>query len=197
MVQRRPRVVAPSLDNRAKFTVTVDSGERYPWQFGASEIRRARLPVGDYALVDELGMVAVVERKTFENLLADFGVMPLLHQRLTELSGHIHNALVVEAPYEDFLNPKRLHHYSPSYCAAAIADLYACHPRLRIVFCANRKTANLWTQSFFDAVWKRASEANRDASLLPVGDTKLLPTRPRSVFDAGSPRRNTQQARNP
>jgi hypothetical protein len=165
MVQRRPKVVAPSLNNRSKFTVTVDSGERYLWRFSDSEIRRARLPVGDYALVDESGMLAVVERKTFENLLADFGVMPLLHQRLTELSGHVHNALVVEAPYEDFLYPRRLHQYSPSYCAAAIADLYACHPCLRIVFCANRKTANLWTQSFFHAVRQRALETGTESSL--------------------------------
>jgi ERCC4 domain len=183
MVQRRPKAVAPSINNRAKLTVTIDSGERYPWRFGASETRRARLPVGDYALVDESGLVAVVERKTFENLLANFGVMPLLHQRLTELSGHVHNALVVEAPYEDFLNPKRLHHYSPSYCAAAIADLYASHPRLRIVFCANRKTANLWTQSFFHAVWQLALEASADPSPLHVGEA--LPAAPPRIAESG------------
>ena len=37
--------------------------------------------------------------------------------------------------------------------AKAIAELYALHPNLRIVFCANRKVANEWTRHFFGAIW--------------------------------------------
>ena len=37
-------------------------------------------------------------------------------------------------------------------CARAIADLYARFPRLRIVFCANRKIAETWTRNYFAAV---------------------------------------------
>jgi len=48
-----------------------------------------------------------------------------------------------------------LHHYTPAFCAAAIADLHASLPGLRIVFCGNRKTANAWTQAFFGAVWAK------------------------------------------
>lgn len=38
-------------------------------------------------------------------------------------------------------------------CPMAIAELYAVHPGLRIVFCANRKMANEWARNYFAAVW--------------------------------------------
>lgn len=151
MRQRRPRVRLPS--SRAGFTILIASEERYPWRFPGSTVVRGRLPVGDYALMDGEEVIAVVERKTFENLLSDLGAVPLLHQRLLELRAQRHHALVVEAPYEHFLDTRRVHHYTPSYCAAAIAELYAAHPGLPIVFCSNRKTANAWTRSYFAAVW--------------------------------------------
>ena len=54
---------------------------------------------------------------------------------------------------EDFLSPDKVHHWSAAFCARAIADLYAVFPRLRLVFCSNRKTAAEWTRSYFAAVW--------------------------------------------
>jgi hypothetical protein len=154
MVQRRPTVVPLALRDRAVMTVRVGSDERYPWRFPGCEVERGKLASGDYALMQDGAVRAVVERKTFDNLLHDFGVMPVLHQRLLELSTYTHNAMVVEAPYEDFLNPAKVHNFTASFCAAAIAELYAAHPRLRIVFCSNRKTANQWTARFFAAVNK-------------------------------------------
>jgi len=114
---------------------------------------RGNLPSGDYALMDGDRILAVVERKTLENLLADFGMMPVLHQRLAELATYDNHALVVEASYADFLNPKKVHHYTVAFCARAIAELYALHSNLRIHFCANRKVANEWTRHYFAAVW--------------------------------------------
>jgi hypothetical protein len=158
MVQRRPKVAPAVLRSRHKLEIVIDNRERYPWRFAGATLMRRNLACGDYALLDGERILAVVERKTFENLLADFGVMPLLHQRLMELASHRYNALVIEAPYEDFLNPAKVHHYSAPFCAAAIADLYAAHPDLRIVFCSNRKTANLWTASFFAALRQKVTE---------------------------------------
>jgi hypothetical protein len=152
MRQRRPRARLVSVGTSRALSVRIASEERYPWRFPGSLTTRGRLSIGDYALMDNGRVVAVVERKTFENLLADFGVMPVLHQRLLELAAHEHHALVIEARYEDFLTSKKVHHYSPSFCARAIAELYALHPRLRVVFCANRKTANEWTRNYFAAV---------------------------------------------
>jgi len=94
----------------------------------------------------------VVERKTFDGILTEFGRMDVLRQRLLELSSYEHNALVIEAPFADFLNPVKVHHWSAAFCARAIAELYARYPRLRVVFCTNRKIAEAWTRNYFAAV---------------------------------------------
>ena len=154
MRQRRPGVRL-EWARKSGLCVRIASDERYPWRFSGSTVTRGRLSAGDYALVDGDEILALVERKTFDNLLADFGTMPVLHQRLLELTTYPQHALVVEAPYEDFLQPKKLHHYTPAFCAALIGELYAAHPGLRLIFCSNRKTANLWTQHFFAAIWAK------------------------------------------
>ena len=144
----RLHTARPEVDAR----VRIASDERYPWHLGPFDTERGRLQAGDYALVLDGAVVAVVERKTFDGLLAEFGRMDVLRQRLLELSSYEHHALVIEAPYEDFLNPARVHHWSAAFCARAIADLYARYPRLRVVFCANRKIAEAWTRNYFGAV---------------------------------------------
>lgn len=160
MRQRRPRVRLASAQSGRDFTVCVATEERYPWRFPGSTTLRGSLAVGDYALMDGDKIIAVVERKTFENFLADLGVMPLLHQRLLELAACEQHALVIETPYEDFLDSRKVHHYTPAFCAAAIADLYAAHPGLRIVFCANRKMANEWARNYFAAVWAHLKDTD-------------------------------------
>jgi len=65
-------------------------------------------------------IVALVERKTFDNVLSDFGTMAVLHQGLAELTTYERHALVVERLYVDFLNPKRVHHYGTVFCGRAI-----------------------------------------------------------------------------
>jgi len=136
----------------AKLSIIVDVNERYPWRFAGHEVERRGLPVGDYALKEGDNLLAVVERKTFENLLAEFARMALFHQQLYEPSTYSHAALVIEAAYSDFLKPERLPAYTPSFCARAIAELYALHPGLTIVFAGNRRLAREWTLRFFEAV---------------------------------------------
>ena len=151
--QHRPAYKLVSHHSLTESVVRIHSNERYPWRFPSTHTDRGALPIGDYALMDGNNILAVVERKTLDNLLADFGIMPVLHQRLAELGTYDNHAIVIEAPYVDFLNPKKVHHYTPGFCAKAIGELYALHPNLRIVFCANRKVANEWTRHFFAAVW--------------------------------------------
>ena len=79
--------------------------------------------------------------------------MPVLHQKLAELATYQNNAVVIEAPYVDFLNPAKVHHYTAGFCAKAIGELHVLHPNLRIIYCANRKVANEWTRHLFTAVW--------------------------------------------
>jgi hypothetical protein len=168
MAQRRPRGVRlHSAQPPAEARVRIASDERYPWSFGGLTTERGRLPAGDYALLAGDRVLAVVERKTFDGLLTDFGQMDVLRQRLLELLAFEHHALVVEARYEDFLSPAKVHHWSAAFCARAIADLYARFPRLRVVFCSNRKTAADWTQHYFAAVWATAQHVGESAGIPP------------------------------
>jgi len=161
--QHRPAFKLVSRRSSIESTIRIDSKERYPWHFPGVATERGVIPAGDYALVEGEKLLAVVERKTLDNLLADFGTMPVLHERLAELETQANHALVIEAPYADFLNPKKVHYYTPGFCAKVIAELYVLHPHLRIVFCANRKVANEWTRHFFSAVWNLKNDKNREA----------------------------------
>ena len=57
------------------FPIAVDSGERYPWRFPHATVVRRRLPAGDYALLIEDRVAAVVERKSYDNLLGDINAI--------------------------------------------------------------------------------------------------------------------------
>ena len=155
--QHRPAAKLIRRTTTDNITIRIASNEHYPWRFTGAYIERAPLPIGDYALLDGNDIVAVVERKTLDNVLADFGIMPVFHQRLAELTTYEHHALVIEALYADFLNPKKVRPYTAGFCAKLIAELYALHPRLPIVFCANRKMANEWTRHYFSAIWAQKS----------------------------------------
>lgn len=161
MQQHRPAYKLVSRPSNTESVIRIHSSERYPWRFPGACTERGAFPAGDYALMDGPKMLAVVERKTLDNLLADFGIMPVLHERLAELATHSNHALVIEASYADFLNPKKMRYYTPSFCAKAIAELYALHPSLHIVFCANRKLANEWTRHFFSAIWNLRKNRDR------------------------------------
>lgn len=148
--------------------IVIDKSERYPWNFPGCLVARKPLPVGDYALVTPDGIRALVERKTFENLLAEFGRLPLLHQALGELEAYKYSALVIEANYADFLDPKKLRFYSPSFASRVLAEIQALHPDLIVVFAGSRKLAQEWVLRFFSAV--TSHEQNR----LPAGVNEAL-----------------------
>ncbi len=151
--QHRPSFKLVSSPRNSTMVVRIHSNEKYPWRFPGAVTERGTIAAGDYALMDGDKVLAVVERKTLDNLLGDFKAMPVLHQRLAELAAQDNHAMVIEASYADFLNPDRVRYYGPGFCARAIAEFYALHPTLRIVFCASRKAANEWTRNFFTAVW--------------------------------------------
>jgi len=165
--QHRPAFKLVNRQGIAECVIRIDSNEKYPWRFPGASTERGTLGTGDYALVDGDRFLAVIERKTMDNLLADFGAMPVLHQRLAELAARENHALVIEASYADFLSPRKVHHYTPVFCARALAELYALHPTLRIVFCPNRKAANEWTRHFFAAVWGLKKEVDSQGTVGP------------------------------
>jgi ERCC4 domain len=137
----------------APLHVVVDSGERYPWRFPGATVERRKLAAGDYALLDDERVAAVVERKSFDNMLTDMGSIQSLHQTLADLASHDRAALVIEAQYVDFLDPKRVAgRWPPAHLARVLGEITALHPKLPVVFAGNRKLANLWTERFFQAV---------------------------------------------
>jgi hypothetical protein len=132
--------------------IAVDSGERYPWRFPGATLVRRRLAVGDYALLERGRVTAVVERKTFDNLLADIGAVQALHHQLEDLASLPTAAVVIEAQYADFLDESRLGGRWPAaHLARVLAELAALHPRLPVVYAGNRKLANAWCARFFAA----------------------------------------------
>lgn len=149
--QRRPKVKLITRGEPA-LHILIDKKERYPWNFKGCRLERQSLPVGDYALLTEDGITAVIERKTFENFVADFGNLAPLHQRLGEMEAYKYPAVVVEAMYADFLNPDKLKFYAPSFAAKVIAEIHVFHPKINIVFAGNRKLANQWALRFFSAI---------------------------------------------
>lgn len=137
---------------RGGLEVVIDSAELYPWRFPGARITRRKLPVGDYALVRDERLVAVVERKTRENLLGNVHEVRGLHQQLAELGSYPHAAVVVEAQYGDFADPSKIGRWPPSHLLRVIAELAALHPGVPLVFAGNRKLANVWTQRFLASV---------------------------------------------
>lgn len=141
-------------------TIVVDSAERYPWRFPGAAIQRRKLAAGDYALLDGERTAAVVERKSYDNLLTDVGAIQALHQQLADLASHAAAALVIEADYRDFLDPVRLGgRWPPAHLARVLAEVAALHPALPVIYAGNRKLANLWTYRFFGAVAARRADA--------------------------------------
>ncbi len=110
---------------------------------------------GKYALKDNNKILSVLERKTLDNLLAEFGRMQAFYQQLGELSAYKNSAFVIETNYSDFLNPNKAKFYTPSFTSKAIAELYAIHPKLTIVFAGNRKLDDEWAYRFF--LWHNRS----------------------------------------
>lgn len=151
MKQRRPRARFTAYGSTA-LHIAIDTRERYPWRFAGCEVERRLLPVGDYALLSDDEIIAVVERKTFANLLRDLTDLRILHQRLGELAAYPRAALVIEAEYADFLNPEKSRPLGASYCARALAELTLLHSQLPMIFAGTRKLANAWTRAFFTAV---------------------------------------------
>ncbi len=134
--------------------VAVDTRERYPYRFAAHRVitERVALPAGDYAVVSEGDPIAVVERKTLENLAASLsdGTLAFQMQRLSEVPAA---AVVVEARYSALLN---LEHVSGAWLADLLARLQLRYPEVPIAFADSRKFAEEWTYRYLAAALAEA-----------------------------------------
>lgn len=163
----------------AELEVIIDSNERYPWRFGEHNVERKNLSAGDYALMIEHDIHAVVERKTFENMVSDIGRIQVLHQQFNELSTYTHAAVVIEAQYGDFMVAEKIGKYvSVAQMVRALAELSALHPTLPIIYAGNRKEANHWALRFFEAVLKKHNDPTNDAIATAIAKTRTAKSDP-------------------
>jgi hypothetical protein len=146
----------------AELEITIDTRERYPYQFSKQQTktRRAALPVGDYGVVNDGQVVALVERKSLQDLakgLSDGG----LAFQLADLATYPRAALVVEDKYSAIFK----HKFVPG---GTLADLLARvqvrYPSVPIVFCETRPLAEEWTFRFLGAALAGFIEQPEDPS---------------------------------
>jgi hypothetical protein len=156
--------------------VVIDSAERYPWRFPDASVIRRKLPVGDYGLMLRDRLAAVIERKSFDNLLGDFGAVQALHHQLADLASFGVAAFVIEAEYRDFFNPTRLRGRWPAaHVGRVLGELSALHPHLPIVYAGDRKSANAWTHQFFRSLAMRETSPSPQLVLETVAKYEASP----------------------
>ncbi len=148
-VKKRPGAYIPKVKQDIFCTIVIDKRERYPYKFGYAEVKKENLPVGDYALIKEGKIVAVVERKTLDNLLHEIGCLDALQATLEEMSIYPYKAVVFESPFSDFMNPKKIKPYRAGFVADILIDLAVKFPQIQFIFCENRRFAQTWVYRWF------------------------------------------------
>ena len=133
----------------AALTIAIDTREKYGWKFAGRPlaIERRALPAGDYAAIVDEGVVAVVERKTLENLatsLSDAG-LAFQMQRLAEVA---RAAIVVEGDYPDLF---RTQPGRGSWLADMLGRLAVRYPEVPVIFAGSRRFAEEWAYRFLEA----------------------------------------------
>ncbi len=157
----RPGATRPTArpSGVADLQIVVDVHERYAWKFAdrqATTVVEA-LPVGDYAVRRSGAVVAAVERKSMQDLVASL-TSGKLRYALAELATLPRAAVVVEDRYAAVF---KLEFVRPAIVADGIAEAQVRFPQVPIVFADSRALAQEWTYRFFGAALAEA-EAEAD-----------------------------------
>ncbi|HUV17188.1 MAG TPA: histone-like nucleoid-structuring protein Lsr2 [Ilumatobacteraceae bacterium] len=175
--QARPGVRVPTARaSGQELEVVVDTRERYAWKFAeqqATTLKRA-IPVGDYAVEADGRLVAVVERKSVDDLVSTIvgGKLWMLLAELTAFAGEAGRvaAIVVEDRYSAIF---KLRHVRPASIATQLAEAAVRYPSVPIVFAETRQLAQEWTFRFLGAAAEHAVHdrvgETRAAELAPAG----------------------------
>lgn len=182
--QARPKVATPTARAAGitELEVIVDSHEQYPYRFAkqqATTVRRA-LPAGDYGTTLQGRLVAAVERKSIQDLVASL-TSGRLRYATAELAALPRAAIVVEDRYSQVF---KLDWVRPAQVADGLAELQVRWPNVALVFCETRPLAEEWTYRFLAAAhqWATTEIAalDRIAPQLAEASTELAdaPTGP-------------------
>lgn len=166
--QARPAVALPTARGSGvvDLQIVVDSHERYAWKFEhqqATTVRKA-LPAGDYGVRVGDRLVASVERKSLQDLVATL-TQGRMRYVLADLAALPSAAVVVEDRYSSVFKLDRVR---PAVVADALGECHARFPSVPIVFCETRALAQEWTYRFLAAAAVHDGEsAHAEATDLP------------------------------
>ena len=136
----------PSASRLGPIAIDIDSRERYPFRFPGKDVsaQRSALPAGDYGVRFDGAVVAVVERKSLEDLVGSLADGKLAFQ-LQKLAEQPVAAIAVEGRYSNLLKVERSR---GAWLADMLARLQVRYPEVQIVFADSRKFAEDWTYRF-------------------------------------------------
>ncbi|MFV0525059.1 MAG: histone-like nucleoid-structuring protein Lsr2 [Acidimicrobiales bacterium] len=163
--QARPNVSVPTARaTGSAMEIVVDTRERYGWKFSDQQasVTKRKVAVGDYAVERDGAVVAVVERKSIEDLVSTV-VGGKLWTLLAALAGERHGAVVVEGRYSELF---RLSHVRPVVVTTQLAEATVRYPMVSIVFAETRKLAQEWTYRFFGAALEHVGNETAGAARL-------------------------------
>jgi hypothetical protein len=171
--QARPNVRTPTAQAAGVLglQIVVDSHERYPWRFAGQQATTARraLHCGDYGVLAEGRLVAVVERKSLSDLVSSL-VDGGLRYALGEMAALPRAAVVIEDRYSKVFT---VEYVRPAQVADGLAELQVRWPAIPIVFCETRPLAEEWTYCYLAAAHQWALTETALTERMPVLDTEL------------------------
>lgn len=158
----RPGVRTPTAraSGQTSLEIVVDGRERYPYRFAAQQATAVRgsLPCGDYGVRRDDRLLAVVERKSLEDLARSL-VDGRLAGQLSELATVPRAAVVVEERYSRLFT---LPFVQPGFVGDLLARVQVRWPTVPVFFAETRPFAEEWTFRFLGA-----------AELESISDTRV------------------------
>lgn len=159
----RPNVALPTAraSGLADLQFVVDTRERYAWKFTQQQVTTVKeaLSVGDYAAKVDGEVVAVVERKSLEDLATSL-TSGKLRYRLEALAGVPRAVVLVEDRYSSIF---KLKHVRPATVADMLAECQIRYPQVPIIWAENRTLAQEWAYRFLGAAVRDALEGEAAA----------------------------------
>ncbi len=147
----RPGVRTPTAraSGLRELEIIVDGRERYAYKFGSQQATTVpgSLACGDYGIRREGALVAVVERKSLEDLARGL-IDGRLPAQLSELATLPHAAVVVEERYSRLFT---LPFVKPGFVADLLARVQVRWPTVPVFFAETRPLAEEWTYRFLAA----------------------------------------------
>lgn len=164
--QARPSVRTPTAraSGLSELEIVVDRRERYAYRFGSQQAVTVggSLPCGDYGVRHEGQLLAVVERKSLDDLARSL-VDGRLGAQVAELATLPRAAVVVEDRWSRVFG---LEHVKPSFVADLLARVQVRWPSVPVFFAETRPLAEEWTYRFLAAALSESVGLDRVAQRL-------------------------------